>query len=137
MTTKGQMNPRSRVSVTASQAGENSQTNCRKHTIVSIILTDLIFKEATEDRSSIVGATIEPAKQPSSSRRVSNFLIVTNIVINSNINLDLGFLEIKDKKNFSNSLNQLIKILVEKSINQPASNSNIESTLARAKLRTN
>jgi hypothetical protein len=37
------------VSVTASQAGENSQTNGREHTIVSIILTDLIFKEATEE----------------------------------------------------------------------------------------
>ena len=49
MTTKGQMNPTSRVSVTASQAGENSQTNGREHTIVSIILTDLIFKEATEE----------------------------------------------------------------------------------------
>jgi hypothetical protein len=49
MTTKGQMNPTSRVSVTASQARENSQTNGREHTIVSIILTDLIFKEATEE----------------------------------------------------------------------------------------
>jgi hypothetical protein len=49
MTTKGQMNPTSRVSVTASQAGENSQTNGSKHTIVSIILTNLIFKEATEE----------------------------------------------------------------------------------------
>ena len=49
MTTKGQMNPTSRVSVTASQAGENSQTNGREHTIVSIILTDLIFKEATKE----------------------------------------------------------------------------------------
>jgi hypothetical protein len=49
MTTKGQMNPTSRVSVTASQAGENSQTNGREHKIVSIILTDLIFKEATEE----------------------------------------------------------------------------------------
>jgi hypothetical protein len=40
MTTKGQMNPTSRVSVTASQAGENSQSNGREHTIVSIILSD-------------------------------------------------------------------------------------------------
>ena len=34
---------------------------------------------------------------------------------NSNMNLDLGFLEIKDKKNVSNPLNLLIKILIEKS----------------------
>ncbi len=44
MTTKGQMSPTSRVSVTASQAEENSQTNGLEHTIVFIILTDLIFK---------------------------------------------------------------------------------------------
>jgi hypothetical protein len=42
------MNPTSRVSVTACQAGENSQTNGSEHMIVSSILTDLIFKEATE-----------------------------------------------------------------------------------------
>jgi hypothetical protein len=42
MTTKGQMNPTSRVSVTASQAEENSQTNGREHTIVSIILEILV-----------------------------------------------------------------------------------------------
>ncbi len=51
MTTKGQMNPTSRVSVTASQVGENSQTNGSEHTIprLSSIPTDLIFKEATEE----------------------------------------------------------------------------------------
>jgi hypothetical protein len=51
MTTIGQMNPTFRVSlsITASKAGKNSQTNGSKHTIVSSILTDLIFKEATEE----------------------------------------------------------------------------------------
>jgi hypothetical protein len=34
-------------------------------------------------------------------------------------------------------LNLLIKILVEKSLNQSASSSNFESTFARAKLLTN
>jgi hypothetical protein len=43
---------------------------------------------------------------------------------------------IKDKTNVSNPLNLLIKILVEKSKNQSASNSNFESTFARAKLLT-
>jgi hypothetical protein len=71
MTTKGQMNPTSRVSVTASQAGENSQTNGSEHTIVSIILTDLIFKEATEEKQ-YCRTTIEPAKQPSSSNEFRN-----------------------------------------------------------------
>ncbi len=59
------------------------------------------------------------------------------MTINSNINLDLRFLQIKDKKNVSNPLNLLIKILVEKSKNQSASNSNFESTFARTKLLTN
>ncbi len=39
--------------------------------------------------------------------------------------------------NVSNPLNLLMKILVEKSKNQSASNSNIESTYERAKLLTN
>jgi uncharacterized protein with von Willebrand factor type A (vWA) domain len=54
--------------------------------------------------------------------------IDTNITIHSKMNLDLGLLQIKDKTNVSNPLNLLIKILVEKSMNQSASNSNIEST---------
>ena len=36
MTTKGQMKPTCRVSLTASQAGEDSQSNVPEHTIVSI-----------------------------------------------------------------------------------------------------
>ena len=38
MTTKGQMKPTCRMSSTASQAGENSQSNAPEHTIVSSIL---------------------------------------------------------------------------------------------------
>jgi hypothetical protein len=37
------MNPTSRVIITASQAGENSQTYGPKHTSVSYILTDLMM----------------------------------------------------------------------------------------------
>ena len=44
MTTKGQMKPTCRVSLTASQAAENSQSNVPEYTIVSSILTDLIFR---------------------------------------------------------------------------------------------
>ena len=40
-TTKGQMKPTFRGSLTASQAGENSQINAPEHTNVSSILTDL------------------------------------------------------------------------------------------------
>ena len=50
MTTKGQMKPTSwQGEFTASQAGENSQTNDPEHTIVSSILTDLISEEITEE----------------------------------------------------------------------------------------
>ena len=41
MTTKGQMKPTFRVSLKASQAGENSRSNVPEHTIVSSVLTDL------------------------------------------------------------------------------------------------
>ena len=44
MTTKGQMKPTLRVSLTASQAGENSQSNFPEHTIVSSILKGLTFR---------------------------------------------------------------------------------------------
>jgi hypothetical protein len=43
------------------------KTNSPEHTIVPSILTDLIFKKKERKKSSIVGPTIEPAKQPSSS----------------------------------------------------------------------
>jgi hypothetical protein len=33
----------------ASQAGENSQTNCLKHKIKSSILTDLILRKTAEE----------------------------------------------------------------------------------------
>ena len=73
MTTKGQMNPTSRVSVTASQAGENSQTNGREHTIVSIILTDLIFKRSNRRR---VVLSEPPLNQRSSRVRATSFEIL-------------------------------------------------------------
>ena len=40
-----------RMSLIASQAGENSQTNDPEHTIVSSILTDLIFRRNHERRA--------------------------------------------------------------------------------------
>jgi hypothetical protein len=50
MSMKGQMTPTSRMSITASQTGENSKTNGPEHTIVSSILTDLIFKKGNGRR---------------------------------------------------------------------------------------
>ncbi len=50
MTTKGQMKPASRVSITAFQAGENSETNGHEHTIISSILRDLVFKRSNGRR---------------------------------------------------------------------------------------
>jgi hypothetical protein len=64
MPTKEQMKQNSRVILRASQTGEKRQTDGPEHTIVSSILTDLIFKR-TWKKSSIAGPTIEPAKQPS------------------------------------------------------------------------
>ena len=58
------------------------------------------------------------------------------ISINSNINLDLEFSEIKDRILVPNPLNPSIKIVAEKSLNQTASNLNVESPLARSKLPT-
>ncbi len=117
MATKEQMNPTSRVSITASQARENSRTDGSKHMIVYSVLTHLIFKEVTEE-GQYCRTAIEPAKAAEFEQRVSKFLLDTNIIINSNTNLDLGFLQIKDKKNVSNPLNPLIKkILVEQSMN--------------------
>ncbi len=82
MATKWQMNPTSRVSLTAAQAGEKSQSNGPEDTIVSSILTDLIFK-----RSSIVGPNVEPAKQASSSNEFQNFKL-TQISPSSDVNSD-------------------------------------------------
>jgi hypothetical protein len=78
MTAKGQMNSTSRVSIiTASQAGKNSQTNGFEHTIVSSILTDLIFqrtsKEAKEEEQY---RRSPPLNQRSSRVRAMRFKIL-------------------------------------------------------------
>jgi hypothetical protein len=100
MITNGLMNPTSRVSITASQAGENSQTNGPEHTIVSSngtsILTDLTFKKSNGKRA------------VSSDHALKN--------------------KLKTKRISLIHLNLSIKILVEKSMHQSASNSNIKST---------
>jgi hypothetical protein len=72
MPTKGQMNPRSRVSITASKAGENSQTNGSEHTIVSSILTDPMFKRSNERRA----VSSDPLNQQSRRVRATSLKIL-------------------------------------------------------------
>ena len=62
MTTKGQMKPTCRMSLTESHARENSQSNVPKHTILSNVLTDLIFRRILK-RAALSGPTIESVKQ--------------------------------------------------------------------------
>ena len=84
------------MSLTASQAGEYSQTSDPEHKIVSSILTDLIFRRNHER----IAALSEPSLNRRRSRdRAMRFKTQNrqNNSINSNINLDLGFSEIKDK----------------------------------------
>ena len=71
MTTKGQMKSTYfTVKLTASRAGENSQNNAQNilaDTIVSCILTDLIFRRNHGRRTALSGPNLESTKQPSSS----------------------------------------------------------------------
>ncbi len=69
MTTRGQMNPTFGVSITVSQAGENSQTNGCKHTIV----TDVIFKR-NKGRRAV--SSDPPLNQRSSRVRATSFKIL-------------------------------------------------------------
>lgn len=85
MTTKGQMKPTCRVSLTASQVGENSQSNVPKHTILSSILTDLIFRRNLRRRTAPSGPTLNLR---GSRTRATRFQIQNrhNTIINFNIN---------------------------------------------------
>jgi hypothetical protein len=78
MTTKGQINPTSRVSITACQAGENSQTNGLEHTIVSSILTDLVFKRSNGRRAV---SSDPPLNQRSSRVRATGFKLSASTAI--------------------------------------------------------
>ena len=80
MTTKGQMKPTCRVSLTASQAGEKSKSNVPEHTIVSSIIMNLIFSRDLRRRTAQLGPTIESAKQCEAAQHdqcVSKFKINT------------------------------------------------------------
>jgi hypothetical protein len=133
------MNPTSRVSVTARpapQAGENSQTNGPEHTIVSSILTDLIFKRKIGRRAV---SSDPPLTQRSSQVRATSFKI---------LNWHKYYPQLQPKSwswilrnwrqiEFLVSIESVDQNPCWKSMNQSASNSNIECTLARAKLLTN
>ena len=130
MTTKGQMKPTCRVSLTASQAGENSQSNVPEHTIVSSILTDLIFRRNHRRRTALSGP---PLNLRSSRTRAMRFKIQNrhNTIINFNINFQSWILRITIHKVHRS------KNAVENFMNQTASNSKVESTLTRTKTLTN
>ena len=92
------------MSLTASRAGENSQTNDPEHTIVSSIPTDLIFRRDHERRAVLSEPSLNRRR---SWDRATRFKTQNrhNNSINSNINLDLGFSEIKDETRIPNPLN--------------------------------
>ena len=71
-TTKGQMKPTFRVSLTASQAGENSQINAPKHTNESSILAYLTFRRIKEEEQHRLDP---PLNQLSSRLRATSFKI--------------------------------------------------------------
>ena len=127
-----------RMSLTASQARENSQTNDPEHTIVSSIQTDLIFRRNHEGRAVLSKPSLNRRRSWDRATRFKTQNRHDNSITGySNINLDLGFSEIKDKATVPNPLNPSIKIFCWKSMYQTASNRNIESPLARSKLLTN
>ncbi len=97
MNTKGQMNPTSRVSITASQAGENSQTNGSVHTIISSILTDPIFKRSNWRRAE---SSNPPLNQRSSRVRATSFKILNWHKYHHQLQLILESYKLKTKRMF-------------------------------------
>ena len=98
MTTKGQMEPTLRVSLTASQVGENSQRNVPQLTIVSSILTGLIFRRNLRRRSALSG----PSLNLQSSRTQAMHFKIQNLKSkqyhhNLNINFQSWIIRINDK----------------------------------------
>ena len=136
-TTKGQMKPAFRVSLTASQAGENSQINAPEHTNVSSILTYLTFRRNQGRRTAPSGPTIESAKQPTSSNEFQNSNSTQYHHKLPTQNFNHRFLGLKTKQ-LSQSIKSIDqKFHVEKLTNQTALNLNVESTLSRTKQLTN
>ena len=84
MTAKSQMKPSFRVRLTASQDGENSQSNFPEHTSVSSILTDLIFRR----NRGIISAFLTLSLNRRGGRicQVEQFVSKFEIVKHSNIN---------------------------------------------------
>ena len=136
-TTKGQMKPTFRVSLTASQAGENSQINAPELTNVSSILSYLTSRRNQGRRTAPSGPTIESAKQQTSSNEFqnSNSTQYHHKLLKQNFNRRFLGLKTKQLSQSKKSIDQ--KFHVEKLTNQTALNSNVESTLSRTKPLTN
>ena len=136
MTTKGQMKP------TSWQDEFNSIPGWREQPIQWPQTYDSIqysyrpdHQNKSQKKGSIVRTIIEQVKKQRSSNVFQNSKS-TNDSINSNINLGLGFPEIKTKQLSLIHWTHWSKSFAEKSMNQTASIWNIESPLAWSKLLT-
>ena len=134
MTTKGQMKPTSCQGEFNGVPGRREQPKQwpRPYSCIQYsIRPDLQKKSLTKTRRRAVLS--EPSAKPAKKRtdRAKRFQIQNRQIdsINSNINLDLGFSDIKDRLTVPNPLNPTIKIFAEKWMNQSASNWNIENTI--------
>ena len=126
-TTKGQMKPTFRVSLTASQAGENSQINAPEHTNVSSILAYLTFRRNQGRRTAQSRPTIESAKQQTSSNELQNSNLTQYHHKLPTKNINLRFLGLKTKQ-LSQSIKSIHKKFhVEKLTNQTSLNLNVEA----------
>ena len=138
MATKGQMKPTSWQGEFKGVPGRREQPNQWPRTYSCIQYSkrpDL--QKKSRKKCSIVGTIIKLAKKHRDRAKRIKIQNRHNNSINSNINLDLGFSEIKDRITVPNPLKSSIKIFAEKSMNQTASNLNVESPSARSKLSTN
>jgi hypothetical protein len=83
------------ANLTASQAGENGQTNGLEHTIESSILTDLIHRKTAEEVRYCKKHT-QTSEEVQFNQCISKFNRHSNC-INFNINFDLELSRIKDE----------------------------------------
>ena len=136
MTTKGQMRPTIRMNLTASQAGENSQCNVPKHTIVSGFLTDLILRRNCGRRAAYLNplfkVIVEPVKQPNTWDAFQNSKSIQEHHKHQHKILIFEFLGLKAKQLFQSTIftNQKSRLKIHEST---ASISNVKSTLPGTK----
>ena len=140
MTMKGQMKPTSWQGEFNGVPGRREQPDQCSRTYSRIKYSNRPdLQKKSQKKSSIVGTIIKPAKLRRDQAMRVKIQNRHNYSIKSNINLNLGFSEIKDRISVPNPLNPSIKIFAEKSMKQSyqtASNLKVEIPLARSKLPT-